>query len=399
MSFEKDKSMKKWSLLAALLSTISISAATLVEWGGARSSSYGADPFPEDVEWTNLNLNIAEKVSAKTPTAIWIVGTINSDEGSCDLEFDQPEDLDSIPENINFVGSDEIDHDAMLDYFDTHGIKLFLQVEPALADLPTLMDIVMKQFGGHPCVAGFGFDIEWFNVPDEDHVNGGDNTGYENQVTKELASAWDQQLKAFNPNYTLFLKHWIPEYLAATEEDIVDDILYIDDTQGYGDIDELVSEFTDWSTYFDPSPVGFQFGYEKDSIWWTDLSDPVAEISDGIKTALDDNGSNQKVGMFWVDFTLQNEAVADLWDTNTATAVIPTSCIKSNATVQLHGRTLDFGQPMKSVKLFSPAGRMVKEISGSVTSIAIEPTLASGIYMIKSVSNQNREMNTQMLIR
>ncbi len=401
--------MKKLAIaLLTLVPLSSITAATSVTWGGARSSIYGAVPFPSDTSWTYINRNIAQKTGAQNPAAIWIVGHLDSRDGSCFLEFPRPANVTTTAKNIKFIGDepdwkiDANDHEATLDFFDANGIKVFLQVEPGMADLPELMDIVMKQYGHHSCVIGFGYDIEWYHVPDDGHVNGGGN-GYANYVTKKEALAWKTQLESYNPSHTLFLKHWLPEFVAKTGNDVVNGVLYINDSQGFGYADVALSameeEFSSWASYFDPSPVGFQYGYEQDVDWWPNLTDPVGDIAESVQWAIDQSGSDQQLGMFWVDFTLQHKAVSDLWKQNGVVPVMSSSLKKQTPLVALNGRTVTFSEPMKSVQLFSPAGRLIKEISGSISSLAIDGSSAAGVYLIQSTTTTNRMVTTRMAIR
>lgn len=106
---------------------------------------------------------------------------------------------------IKFSSSDK--HEPFLDYFDTHGIKAWLQVESGFADMPTLIDLVMKRYKHHPSVLGFGVDVEWFNPPGPD---------LNDPVTDSLGRQWESRVKSHNPVYTLFLKHFSPASLPQT---------------------------------------------------------------------------------------------------------------------------------------------------------------------------------------
>ena len=42
-----------------------------------------------------------------------------------------------------------------LNDFDNRGVKVWLQVEPGLADIETLIDLVLTQYGHHSSIVGF----------------------------------------------------------------------------------------------------------------------------------------------------------------------------------------------------------------------------------------------------
>lgn len=43
-----------------------------------------------------------------------------------------------------------------------------------------------------------------------------------------------------------------------------DGLVFIDDSQGFESLEQLVSEFQEWGEAFYPFPVGFQCGYPRD---------------------------------------------------------------------------------------------------------------------------------------
>lgn len=390
-----------------------------IVWAGARSSIYGAVPFPEDSSWSFIMKNMVAKNNAQIPTGIWIVGHLDSRNGNCFLEFDKPDTMTTVPEHISFLGDDpdwqvEVnDHEATLNYFDANGIKVMLQVEPGLADLPTLMDIVMQKYGHHECVIGFGFDIEWYNVPDDQNVNGGGT--YSNKVNYALASAWNNQLKTYNPNYQFFIKHWLTDYLAETPQDVVDDILYIDDSQGFGyaanPLWEMEAEFAAWARYFNPAPVGYQIGYANDEDWWPELEDPLENIAGSIKWAIDQDGSSQKLGMFWVDFTLYHDSITEIWDNNGYSNIVtPVSAptVVKQKSIEVHSQTgkLTVHMPQiigesVQINLVSPAGRNVRSLNltGHKGVISLNTTsLAKGCYLL-NIKTGKEVLNTAITIR
>ncbi len=256
------------------------------EWdllAGFRSSNYGIDPFPDAEYWGNVGEDFAESLNRPaTPSAIWIVGTI-TDWGSCELEFgsDDGEEYD----NIGF--SDDDWHEETLNHFDDLGFEIYLQVEAGFADVPTLIDLVLSQYSHHPSVIGFGVDVEWHQSTEPDlglHVN------------DEWAKAWIDQIRSYNPDYGLMLKHFA---IDAMPETYREGILFVDDTQIFDSLDDCIQEEIWWGNYFWPAKVGFQYGYEEDQSWWGQLDDPTADFTNALLDAVPNTA-----GVYWVDFTL-----------------------------------------------------------------------------------------------
>lgn len=255
-----------------------------VTYGGVRSSGYGIYPFPSPSEWEQAMDTIASYFKGADPCGIWIVGVMG-DQKICHLEF--PSDGQN-HEHISFHQSDK--HESYLSHFDNQGIKVFLQVEPANADIQELIDIVLERYGHHPCVVGFGIDVEWYRVSE--------NPGWGIPVENDSAQIWEQKVKSYDQDYQLFLKHWdrswMPDYYRG-------DIIFVDDSQGFNTFSYFIDEMTHyWADYFFPNTVFFQVGYGRDQSWWQYLDNPPSDI--GVALA---ERTNQNCGIFWVDFTLQ----------------------------------------------------------------------------------------------
>jgi len=260
---------------------------------GVRESTYGISPFPSAEEWETDMKAMASYWSGSQPTGIWIVGILDVPENNaCRLQF--PEPAGGPYANITFESTDM--HESYLDYFDTHGIDVWLQIEPAFANMNTLIDIVLDQYGHHSCVKGFGVDCEWYRYTLEDD--------WGVPVTDSNAQSWESRVKSHNSNYTLFLKHfnytWLPPSYRG-------DIIFVNDSmgftgEGYYGLSAMVAEFTDhWAPWFYPNTVWFQIGYEEDKVWWDDLANPPKNIGDAI-----DAETTQTTGIIWVDFTLRD---------------------------------------------------------------------------------------------
>lgn len=263
------------------------SAATTMTWAGCRASNYGISPYPTAAGWVSAITQMAGHWTVSIPTTLWLVGEIQYQGGRkvCMLRFPNPTPGVSYP-NIIFSPIAGIDHEAYFTYFDTRGVKVFLSVEPAAADVPTLMNLCMLAFQQHSCIIGWGIDVEWLKDAD-------------GKVSDAEATAWDAKIKTYNSNYKLWLKHWDWNYLPPTYRG---DIIFNDDSQSLGSLNAMVTEFTAWAAHFYPNPVHYQVGYKADKKWWSKYADPPKTLGDAIIAALP---SGQQCGVFWVDFTLR----------------------------------------------------------------------------------------------
>ncbi len=156
-----------------------------------------------------------------TPCGVWIVSTMSRTPRATRLEF--PSGGRSYP-NIEFDDADR--HEPYLADFDRAGVKVFLQVEPANADVATLIDLVLGRYGRHPCVVGFGVDVEWNRTADYP------KTGL--AVDDATARAWEARVKSHDAGYRLFLKHWDEKWMPPTYRG---DIIFVDDSQIFPDLE------------------------------------------------------------------------------------------------------------------------------------------------------------------
>ncbi len=396
-----------YSIIIALLPLItSLFATSEVIWGGARSSFYGALPFPEDSSWTVICKNVQHNTGASKPVNVWIVGHIDEN-GNCVLEFEQPDFVTTVPENVVFLkdinggttGHRINNHTETLTHFDKQGVSVFLQVEPGLADISTLMDIVIKQYGHHSSVIGFGIDIEWYKVATDDYANGtieGKDTLDWFDVTDSAAQHWEDTLLTYNPKYQLFLKHWLHGILSPNYRG---NIMFINDSQdfnwgenpewGDGALNEMVKEFVLWSKFFSEAPVGFQIGYPKDTPWWKKISNPVKTISDEIVEGMNAAGLSQEVGMFWVDFTLRDTTVSFLWEDHGYVSIQNTFNQKKglhNSIMKHISGTFHFSEPIASLAIYSVNGRVIASKRGIFSSEMSTSFLAPGSYLVEAES-------------
>jgi hypothetical protein len=76
--------------------------------------------------------------------------------------------------------------------------------------------------------------------------------------------------------------------------------MFLDDSQMFDSMDQMVNEFKDWGQTFAPTPVGFQYGYQRDRKWWKELLDPPRDIGQAIL-----NQVPNATDLYWVDFTMR----------------------------------------------------------------------------------------------
>jgi hypothetical protein len=254
-----------------------------VGFAGVRSSSYGVDPFPDPAAWEAYTRAMSDAFPDSTPTALWIVGTVDEGISGINLEFPSP---GGPYPKISFSAKDL--HEEYLDWFDVHGVSVFLQVEPGLADVPTIIGLVLDHYGHHPCVIGFGVDVEWFGNVTE----GGEGT----PVSDAEASSWEDQIRSYDPDDGLFLKHWDSSFMPPSYRG---SIIFVDDSQGHANMRAFLDEMQEWADNFNPNRVFFQYGYESDRPWWIHLREAPTAI--GRELA---GQTSQECGLFWVDFSL-----------------------------------------------------------------------------------------------
>lgn len=263
--------------------------ATNVRWAGIRSSAYGIRPFPSLAGWSSVLSSMASYFPGAAPIGVWLVGEIFFDGANSGIDLEFPNPGGTYDSRIRFGKTDK--HEAYLSYFDALGINVFLQVESGYASMPDLINSVLKHYGHHPSVVGFGVDVEWY----QSEGNGCKNT----PVTDSLAQAWEALIKAHNPDYRLFLKHFERINLPPSYRG---DIIFINDHERLSDYDSFRAEKKEFADFFYPNDVIFQIGYPSDKGWWSKLEGPIPQII-GRDLA---QQTRQNCGIVWVDFSLQD---------------------------------------------------------------------------------------------
>ena len=234
--------------------------------------------------------------SGSIGTYILIVGVVDEDTWACHLDFPLSKEIS------NAFGSDYDFYEDYLTAFDNAGYYVWLQVEPGNADLVELANEVLTRYGKHPCVKGFGIDVEWYQPEGKN--------GRGTPLDKATAGKVLKAVQKYNKDYTVFIKHWIDDYL--TEGEAVDGFVYIDDSQGFRPgknstaVEKMCNDFADWAESFAPCPVMFQIGYESDkNRVWGSMGNPAEQAGKAIIDECKDRGLTNYIGIIWVDFTLK----------------------------------------------------------------------------------------------
>lgn len=318
---------KFWEVDKTYSYTIKLSSNTTssITNAGMRSSWYGAnDPYdlnatlgyPPPVQWGKANKRMSSFFSGSQPVEILLVGKVDATLGTPSkngaiLWFDPPA-WPPADSSVTFSTPDDVDLEAKLNYYDSQGIKVFLQVEPGWSPVENLIDLTMMKFSGHPSVIGFGVDVEWYN----NSVDGEDGK----KVDDAVASQWESRVKYYNPRYQLFLKHFA---YSGSDYKLPDnyrgDIVFVDDSQGFSNKTEFVNEMAEFSKKFAPNDVMFQIGYDSrfdpinvppDRKWWKNEAKPIPQtLGNALKNKVSSQANGQNVGIIWVDFTMRDPLI------------------------------------------------------------------------------------------
>ena len=285
----------------------------MARYSGVRSSSYGAIPWPTNVQWKNAATNQIKNFPDTSSVFIWIVGVLDENNGKCNMEFPAPPGDWT---NVNFADTDK--HESILSYFDSNNIKVYLQFENGIADVEDCINIVLTKYGNHSCVIGAGMDWEWYGSTSVDDPN--ETT----QVTDQQAEDWEDLVKTYDTDYKLFIKHYMSSLMPPSYRG---NLVFINDSQGFANLNAMISEFATWADTFSNNEVGFQFGYDmdidtlNDYDWWKLLDNPPKQIGDRVFNEVQNSG--QDCGVYWVDFTLWYSEIdllkSEIWYDNFST--------------------------------------------------------------------------------
>jgi hypothetical protein len=264
----------------------------LVYYAGLRRSNYGLKKKNQDDLWWSMRARefaaSIPKVTPVKPVIIQIVAGYLSKDGTTKFEFEKPENYIGSTKNMTFR-SNGLDHEQALTTYDEQGIKAIIQIEPGNADVLACLDIAQLTFGHHPCIIGYGIDAEWYFAKESKN-----NTGL--PVSDEDVKKWVNKVVSFDPNYTLFLKHWDPAHMPSTYRH--PNLWFLSDSQDFQNLEQMMEDFRIWGNRHNNHVVGYQYGYKKDRKWWKKMKRPPVEISQAILRDI----SNTQF-LFWVDFT------------------------------------------------------------------------------------------------
>jgi hypothetical protein len=245
---------------------------------GFRYSPYGPAYNPGAEYWARFGQWVAGHFVGAIPEVIWVVSVLEGQGTRLTFPGSTGEPY------ISFSNEDE--NLSAMNLFDQLGFRVWLQVEPGEARIESLFDLILLRYSSHHCVVGVGVDVEW-------HHSFGEPEG--TPVHDEEASEWLAAAQRYNTRYRLFLKHWETSRLPPNHRD---GTRFVDDSQMFGSLDEMVAEFADWGRHYYPAPVAFQIGYPADKKWWGSYPDPVKTIGEAILNAVPN-----VMGLYLVDFS------------------------------------------------------------------------------------------------
>ena len=281
------------------------------KWAGVRASTYGMiDSFgryPDVDTMVDFGVKMESCYPGSIGAYILIVGTIggvredtlnNQDGGYCMVDFPLSKDIEHV------IGSDVDMYEDYLTAMDNAGYSVWLQVEPAEADLVELAKEVLNHYKHHPCVKGLGIDVEWYKwrTREVEGKSGKRLRNFGEVLETSEAKKVLKAVQAINKDYTVFVKHWDEDYLPEATTGLI----FVNDSQGFrGSLSRICSEFAEWAVMYDPCPVMFQIGYEADESIWGSMENPAKDLGEAIIAECENRGTSNDIGIIWVDFTLK----------------------------------------------------------------------------------------------
>ena len=245
-------------------------------------------------EWGHAIFNVNNRFQGSTPWTTVAVGPV-------------PDAITPAPEA----------QDALFKYLGGLGVEVFLEIYPRKTnDVSAEIDKWLSRFKGHPCVKGLGIDLEYYK-----------------RVDDAAAKAWDERIKAHNPQYRMFLKHWEQGYMPPSYRG-KGDIIFIN-TSSEASVEALNADFTQWAARFAPSACAFQIGYPADEDtmdgkntggWWK-LQDPIRNWGDALLAKI--AAPDQELGLLWVCVKSRKSYNAN-WDLTKGATLVATKAGSSN---------------------------------------------------------------------
>ena len=258
---------------------------------GLRRGPWGGLHDNDHLWWAQQAKNFAASISNGQPAGPTIIEIVSgyTEKGITQFTFPLPEGYEGDTENMIFV-TGPVDHEKALSLFDELGVRVIIQFESGDASMISCLEIAQMVLGHHPCVVGYGIDAEWY------FIGSGRDARYGVQITDEDAELFMTKVLSFNPSYTLFMKHWLPDHMPPTYRH--PQLSFISDSQNFKDLDGLLANFIWWANWLPDATVGYQYGYPNDENWWSLLERPTIEITETVINAI----PTAKY-LFWVDFS------------------------------------------------------------------------------------------------
>lgn len=249
---------------------------------GWRSSYYGYQGNGHGQTDPQYFVCVAQSEAAKYPGSkpggIYVLGGIGTSETN--MPFARPPGSANIANVVyDTSGGWGPDPEPFLSAFDDAGMKIILQVEPGMADISKLATMILNNFKNHPCLDGFGVDVEWWNSSGNSN-----NNPIPASVVKSLVNA----VHAVNPNYKVVIKHYDPSVLPPG----IAGVTYLNDSCGFSNFNESVSDYVNWAlTFSDPNTdIGYQMLYvaingncaPNDHNWWGSMNKPQVQLINAV---------------------------------------------------------------------------------------------------------------------
>jgi hypothetical protein len=284
-----------WCLVTAQTQTVTHS--------GIRISQYGMDPdpIPAPRGFHNAIYTMNTYFPGSVPTIVWTVGEF-WDPDECHMNF--PNDQGYPTNKLSYEDEDLCE--KYLAYFDTAGIKAFLQVEPAEADMKTVIDMIFKRYGKHTCIIGFGVDVEFYMINTDANTN-----PWGKKVDDATAKQWELWVKTYKSTHKLFLKHpdRTPTRFPPTYRG---EIIFNNDCEGRSKISDpagfanyetdFLGTMKTFADAFYPNPVIFQIGYPSIKTLWQNFNPKPQVVGNDIAKKCQ---AGQNVQIYWVDFGMK----------------------------------------------------------------------------------------------
>jgi hypothetical protein len=253
---------------------------------GWRSSYYGTQENGHGQTDPPYFVCVAQSEATKYPGSkaggLYILGGIGTSETN--MPFSRPPGSANIP-NVFYdtTGAWGPNPEPFLSAFDAAGMEVILQVEPGRADISQLATMILNNFKNHPCVVGFGVDVEWWNS------SGNSNS---NPIPVSVVNSLVNAVHAINPLYKVVLKHYDPSVLPTG----IFGVTYLLDGCGYNSFNEAVSDYVNWAqTFSSPNTdIGYQMLYvsigedctPNDHNWWGSLNNPEVQLINAVYTSV-----------------------------------------------------------------------------------------------------------------